>query len=407
MQKKLLMIILLLVVLIPINVKAATGNIKITCDKEKIKAGDSTTCIISGTTDSEIIGISATLNLTDNLTFTSFTKNNSWSEGSIENNKLDIYSENYLNNNFDIGTMIITAKDNISNTNEKMTLKDITFQNDKSNNAEENSFKVSDAIANIRIPSDVNTLSSLTIRGISFNFSEDNTNYQLETTETSVTISATAKDSKATVTGDIGTKNLNYGGNNFSIKVTSESGDVKTYTINITRPDNRSKENYLTSFAFSNYNIDFTKDKTDYNITLDNKISKLGLCKKEDNTLCINLDSIKVSDKSTYTIKFNDKIIDIKNTNSNIESINVGKNILSITVVAENDGERVYAFNISRKNEEGKTIDSDKTDDGINTNVKTGDSYIISIILVLVLSICTIIYLYKKNIIKRKNKSNE
>ena len=313
MQKKILIIISLLVVLIPINVKAATGNIKITCDKEKIKAGDSTTCIISGITDSEIIGISATLNLTDNLTFTSFTKNNSWSEGSIENNKLDIYSENYLNNNFDIGTMVITAKDNISNTNEKMTLKDITFQNDKSNNAEENSFKVSDAITDIRIPSNVNTLSSLTISGISFNFSEDNTNYQLETTETSVTISATAKDSKATVTGDIGTKNLNYGGNNFSIKVTSESGDVKTYTINITRPDNRSKENYLTSFAFSNYNIDFTKDKTDYNITLENKISKLGICKNEDNTLCISLDSIKVSDKSTYIVKFNDKIIDTKN----------------------------------------------------------------------------------------------
>lgn len=407
MQKKILIIISLLVVLIPINVKAATGNIKITCDKEKIKAGDSTTCIISGITDSEIIGISATLNLTDNLTFTSFTKNNSWSEGSIENNKLDIYSENYLNNNFDIGTMVITAKDNISNTNEKMTLKDITFQNDKSNNAEENSFKVSDAITDIRIPSNVNTLSSLTISGISFDFSEDNTNYQLETTETSVTISATAKDSKATVTGDIGTKNLNYGGNNFSIKVTSESGDAKTYTINITRPDNRSKENYLTSFAFSNYNIDFTKDKTDYNITLENKISKLGICKNEDNTLCISLDSIKVSDKSTYIVKFNDKIIDTKNTNSNVGGINVGNNILSITVVAENDGERVYTFNISRKNEEGKTIDSDKTDDGINTNVKTGDSYIISIILVLVLSICTIIYLYKKNIIKRKNKSNE
>ena len=407
MQKKILIIISLLVVLIPINVKAATGNIKITCDKEKIKAGDSTTCIISGITDSEIIGISATLNLTDNLTFTSFTKNNSWSEGSIENNKLDIYSENYLNNNFDIGTMVITAKDNISNTNEKMTLKDITFQNDKSNNAEENSFKVSDAITDIRIPSNVNTLSSLTISGIPFNFSEDNTNYQLETTEASVTISATAKDSKATVTGDIGTKNLNYGGNNFSIKVTSESGDVKTYTINITRPDNRSKENYLTSFAFSNYNIDFTKDKTDYNITLENKISKLGICKNEDNTLCISLDSIKVSDKSTYIVKFNDKIIDTKNTNSNVGGINVGNNILSITVVAENDGERVYTFNISRKNEEGKTIDSDKTDDGINTNVKTGDSYIISIILVLVLSICTIIYLYKKNIIKRKNKSNE
>ena len=109
--------------------------------------------------------------------------------------------------------MIITAKSNISNTNETITLKDITFQNDKSNNAEENTFKVSDSSSKIRIPSKDNLLKSLTISNISFSFNENNTNYQLETKETSVTIKATAKDSNATVTGDIGTKNLKYGGN--------------------------------------------------------------------------------------------------------------------------------------------------------------------------------------------------
>ena len=78
---------------------------------------------------------------------------------------------------------------------------------------EENTFKVSDSSSKIRIPSKDNLLKSLTISNISFSFNENNTNYQLETKETSVTIKATAKDSNATVTGDIGTKNLKYGGN--------------------------------------------------------------------------------------------------------------------------------------------------------------------------------------------------
>lgn len=408
MKKKFSIIVLLLIVLVPCNIKAATGSIKITCNKEKVNAGDSVTCTIKGNTDSEIIGVSASLNLSDNLVFTSFTKNNSWDEGSIENNKLDVYSENYLNNDFDIGTMIITAKSNISNTNETITLKDITFQNDKSNNAEENTFKVSDSSSKIRIPSKDNLLKSLTISNISFSFNENNTNYQLETKETSVTIKATAKDSNATVTGDIGTKNLKYGGNNFSIQVTSESGDIKIYSLNIVRPDSRSKENYLTGFEFNNYDLKFDKDKTDYDITLENNVSKLGICNKEDNTLCINLDRIKVSDKSTYSIKFNDKVID---KNSNVENINIGNNTLQIIVKAENDGERIYTFNINRMNEESKPSDSknnnditnkDKTNDDITNNSKTGDALIIGISLILILSISVTIVLYRKKIVKDK-----
>ena len=304
--------------------------------------------------------------------------------------------------------MIITAKSNISNTNETITLKDITFQNDKSNNAEENTFKVSDSSSKIRIPSKDNLLKSLTISNISFSFNENNTNYQLETKETSVTIKATAKDSNATVTGDIGTKNLKYGGNNFSIQVTSESDDIKIYSLNIVRHDSRSKENYLTGFEFNNYDLKFDKDKTDYDITLENNVNKLGICNKEDNTLCINLDRIKVSDKSTYSIKFNDKVID---KNSNVENINIGNNTLQIIVKAENDGERIYTFNINRMNEESKPSDSknnnditnkDKTNDDITNNSKTGDALIIGISLILILSISVTIVLYRKKIVKDK-----
>lgn len=393
MKKKLLTIILLIIVLIPSSIKAATGSLKITCDKVKVKAGGSTTCTISGTTDSDVIGVSASLDLSDNLIFTSFEKNNSWTEGSIENNKLDIYSEDYINNNFTIGTMVITTKSGVSNINEKITLKDITFQNDKSNNAEENSYSVSDSNISIRIPNDDNTLKSLTVSDISFIFNKNNTSYQLETEKEEITISATASDSNATISGDTGTKKLNYGGNNFSIKVTSEAGEVKEYTLNIVRPDNRSKENYLISFKFNNYDIDFSKDKTDYKIALENDIKTLGVCNNKDNTLCINLDSIKVSDKSTYTIMFNNESIDKNNS----KNINVGSNTLTITVTAENEGKRVYTFNINRKSLEDTGKDYDKTNDEITTNGKTGDALVIGIIGLLIISFGVTIYIYKKN----------
>ncbi len=210
------------------------------------------------------------------------------------------------------------------------------------------------------------------------------------------------------VTGDIGTKNLKYGGNNFSIQVTSESDDIKIYSLNIVRHDSRSKENYLTGFEFNNYDLKFDKDKTDYDITLENNVNKLGICNKEDNTLCINLDRIKVSDKSTYSIKFNDKVID---KNSNVENINIGNNTLQIIVKAENDGERIYTFNINRMNEESKPSDSknnnditnkDKTNDDITNNSKTGDALIIGISLILILSISVTIVLYRKKIVKDK-----
>ena len=152
----------------------------------------------------------------------------------------------------------------------------------------------------------------------------------------------------------------------------------------------------------------FDKDKTDYDITLENNVNKLGICNKEDNTLCINLDRIKVSDKSTYSIKFNDKVID---KNSNVENINIGNNTLQIIVKAENDGERIYTFNINRMDEESKPSDSknnnditnkDKTNDDITNNSKTGDALIIGISLILILSISVTIVLYRKKIVKDK-----
>ncbi|MGN0165414.1 MAG: cadherin-like beta sandwich domain-containing protein [Lachnospiraceae bacterium] len=67
-------------------------------------------------------------------------------------------------------------------------------------------------------------------------FSYNTTSYSavVDNSVTSVTVSATAVSSKATITGT-GTKSLNVGNNVFSIVVTAENGTKKTYKITINR----------------------------------------------------------------------------------------------------------------------------------------------------------------------------
>ena len=81
-------------------------------------------------------------------------------------------------------------------------------------------------------------LASLTVNAgaLSPAFSAGQTSYAVTVPNSvsSITIGATAADSKATVSGT-GAKNLNVGSNKFSVVVKAESGATKTYTVTVTR----------------------------------------------------------------------------------------------------------------------------------------------------------------------------
>lgn len=83
-------------------------------------------------------------------------------------------------------------------------------------------------------------LKSLSVSGYSLtpSFSMYDTSYSLivENSVSSVTISAIAADSKASVTGT-GQKALSVGNNSFAITVKSQSGTTRTYTIKIVRKE--------------------------------------------------------------------------------------------------------------------------------------------------------------------------
>ena len=440
MKKKIIIFIALISVLLPINVKALTGSINLSCDKTKLNPNEETTCYVKGNINEEVSGIDATLVLGDNLTLSSITKDSIWDSGDVgtDSNKIVLVTSNNPKGNFNVVTFKVKAGSK-SNMDTKISLSDVKLSN--ATDFTETDFTVDDV--KIRIPSTVNTLSSLTVSGTTFNFNENTTSYELEVDSDKVTISATRKDTNSVVSGDTGSRNLKYGLNTFYVKVTSESGSVKTYTLKITRPDNRSKENYMLSFKFSNYDVDFSKDKTNYDLIVNNKITRMASCYGEiddDTILCIDSESLKYSDKANVNISINGKNLNDLFDEDKIElkcnddetscevyfennkigmveykddkefgyvilnDLKVGNNQLKVIVTAENEEERTYTFNINRKDEEGKVID--KTEEEITSNSKTGSIYIIIVGIVLVVALVVLVIILRRKNLFNKEKNN-
>lgn len=389
-MKKSLYSLLFVMFILPINVKAATGNLSISCADTTLKSGESTTCTIAGNSDVDIIDISTIIELSDNLVMESLTLDEKWEGSDFDTGKIDIYTKSgdTIKGSFTVGVMKIKVKNNIVNTNENVSLTDIEFTKD----AKE--YVVSNASCNIRVPNNVNLLSSLNVNGATFLFDENTTTYDLIVDSESTTINVIKKDDKSIVTGDTGSKKLKYGVNKFTVTVAAEDGSKRNYILNITRPDNRNKENNLLSFEFIDYDIKFNKNTTIYNLTVDNDINKIVFSSScSANSLCINSSTISFSEKTNNKVIFNNSNYNINEFNSNL---NVGNNILKIVVIAENGEEKIYSFNINRKNRKGNLIDEE-----IDTNSQTGDSSIIIVCVLAVLAAVTAIYFYMK-----RNKAN-
>ena len=174
-----------------------------------------------------------------------------------------------------------------------------------------------------------NNLSSLSVNGSSVpGFAASNTSYTLANTdETSITIAASASDSKASVSG-AGTKNLAYGVNKFNIVVTSESGAKKTYTVTITRNDFRSTNNDLKSLSVEGFTVIFDKDKLTYTVIVDNAVTS------------VNVGAEAADAKATVT-------------GTGAKTLAIYSNIINIVVTAENTSKKTYVINVVRRDAAG------------------------------------------------------
>lgn len=184
-----------------------------------------------------------------------------------------------------------------------------------------------------------NKLASITLNNQELEyFDEDMLEYdiEVETDVEKINIGATKKDNTAVIGGDLGDKKLDYGINTFYINVISASGETITYTLNITRIDNRSTVNTLKSVTISDIDMIFLSSITEYDLSVSNKVEK------------ITINSTLTDEKALYEEGFGNREV----------LLNEGSNKVLIKVLSESGDERVYTFNITRELSGNNTLKS-------------------------------------------------
>ena len=325
MKNKVLKILLIGILgILPVKVSAASASVNIECPSTAA-AGATVNCTITATIPNGVtaIGAGGKYILGNGVTFNNYIYPSGASVYTDESTiKLGFAFGKKITGTTSLGTLqVVIPSDASANQTYTVGIGKISISNDKYEDLELSTPSVSKTI---RVVSNENRLSSLSISGGSISFNPDNTSYSTTVNSASTTISATAKDSRSTISGDVGTKNLNYGVNTFRITITSETGSKRTYTISITRPDNRSTNNYLSSLEVRGFSLKFNKNTTSYDLQGNNS-STVIKASKEDFKATISRDI-------------------------GTKSLNYGTNTFKIIVTAENGSQRTYTIYITRPN---------------------------------------------------------
>ena len=305
--------------IIPTTANAAGFSVNINCPSTS-SAGAQISCNMSATPSGVTLnGVNGTFNLGSGLTFKGFTASSGFSDYSGGSSSGFVLGKTSgFSSTTTLGTLNVAIPSDAT-SNQTYT---VGLTNVAASDTEYNDYNANSVSATIRIKSNENRLSSLSISGGSINFNPDTTSYSTTINSQTATISAIKKDSSSSMIGNLGTVSLNYGTNTFKISVTSEIGVTRTYTINITRPDTRSKNNYLSSLVVSNTNISFNRDTLVYNLSTTSDNVQISAT-KDDNKASV-----------TGTGRFN---------------LNYGTNTYRVNVTAENGSTRTYTININRE----------------------------------------------------------
>lgn len=328
MKKKISIIILSIVIGVisiigVISAKANDNGISITINCPSIAtAGAQIYCTINSSSNISLAGVFAKYNFSTGILFNNLTTANGFTNPSGSNSTgFTIMNTNGFSGNVTLGTLQVTIPSNAtSNQIYKIGLTSIN-----PSDVNYNDYFLQDVSSDVRIISNNDKLSSLSITWGSINFNTDTLTYSTTIDSSSATISATAADSNAVVTGT-GNVSLNYGNNTFNITVRSEAGTTRTYTINVNRPDNRSTNNNLSSLSVNIGNISFNKDTTSYRLTTKSS--------------SVNISASKEDSRASITGDIGSK------------GLNIGTNTFRINVFAENGSTKTYTITIVRESDQ-------------------------------------------------------
>lgn len=328
MKKKISIIILSIVIGVisiigVISAKANDNGISITINCPSIAtAGAQINCTINSSSNISLAGVFAKYNFSTGILFNNLTTANGFTNPSGSNSTgFTIMNTNGFSGNVTLGTLKVTIPSNAtSNQIYKIGLTSIN-----PSDVNYNDYFLQDVSSDVRIISNNDKLSSLSITGGSINFNTDTLTYSTTIDSSSATISATVADSNAVVTGT-GNVSLNYGNNTFNITVKSEAGTTRTYTINVNRPDNRSTNNNLSSLSVDIGNISFNKNTTSYKLTTKSS--------------SVNISASKEDSRASITGDIGSK------------GLNIGTNTFRINVVAGNGSTKTYTITIVRESDQ-------------------------------------------------------
>lgn len=227
LRKNIICILLSMAFLIIIAPKVNAANLLINFSSPTAKVGDTITATVTGK------GISGKVNL-------SVSGNATLSENSIFVDGSKSVSVK-INGEGDV-KITATAEDMKETSN-------ATSYNGATAGTIKVSSNSSSSSSNTTTKSNNANLSNLGIKPNDFKgFTPSKTSYDVTVTHDveEVTVYATAQDKKATIKGNE-TKKLNVGKNALNVVATAEDGTTKTYTINVTREENKNAGNVTSS----------------------------------------------------------------------------------------------------------------------------------------------------------------
>lgn len=326
-MKKILLCLLSIICFmgVSINVNALSANVDVSCPSAATSLEEVSCTVYINAKDFKLKGIQLFYTV-DNGNFIKFKNSSSVKSYTINNKGAILEVINPNSGKVEVGTIKIEMP-----TNDKMGLKlyDIIVTDD-GDNSNMRSLDIASKTVSVRVKSNINTLKSLKVKEGNYitDFDSNKTSYSFDYDKDKITIEGSLIDSSSKVTG-FKTYNLNYGKNNINIVVTSESGNIRTYKINVNRLDVRDKVNTLDSLVISDYklNPEFNKNTKSYKITVPTTTDK------------ISINSTLSSNKSSYVSGFGNRTVNLK----------YGKNTILIKVKSESEKISTYELIVIRE----------------------------------------------------------
>ena len=229
------------------NSTKISGKIYMSCIEDTISINNTTTCTLYGklmdSTDTYSVSEVKGLLTYKNIKIVSINKNDNIFTTKTNTQHIDYVAKDKINanNEFEIASIVVKGiKPGKAELKLSKDKNDLYFRIKKN----KKELKINEIKKTLTIKNNTkydNRLSSIDIVGLkipSFNPNTDNYELNVDNSVNKIVINATPIDSNSSLTGDIGTKELEVGKNEYKIKVISKDNKEKVYTIVINRSAN-------------------------------------------------------------------------------------------------------------------------------------------------------------------------